>query len=71
MSFLILSAEQAKQIRGESSPGHSLDPRELADGTFALPVEVLRDPNHAKVLSVLSKVPRLEAKNVDWKFKDI
>ena len=43
---IILTAEEAEKVRGVTRPGHALDPVEIKDGTFILPVEVLSDPAH-------------------------
>lgn len=45
--WIVMSAAQAAGVAGTSTAGHALDPRPLADGRFALPTRVLRDPAHA------------------------
>lgn len=46
MNMIVLTAEEADQVRGISSPGAALEPRDLGDGRFVLPPEVLTDPAH-------------------------
>lgn len=48
--FIILTKEEANAVRGDTSPWTRLEPFEMKDGTFILPVSVLSDPAHAKVL---------------------
>lgn len=55
--MLILSAEQAEQIRGVTAEGHALEPIALIDGTFVLPEECLSDPAHAARRAVLEGLP--------------
>lgn len=45
--YLVMNAEAADAVRGESTPGHSLMPLPLTDGRFVLPVAVLNAPEHA------------------------
>lgn len=45
--FIILTAEEAEKLRGKTTPWTALDPAEMKDGTFILPVDVLTDPAHA------------------------
>lgn len=44
--YLVLSAEHAEAVRGESSPGHILNPVPLTDGRYVLPLRVLEAPEH-------------------------
>ncbi len=44
---LILTAELADAVRGQVTPMRALDPVELVDGAYALPVEVLNSPSQA------------------------
>lgn len=46
--MIILTQEQADHVRGETSPGHALDPVRLKSGAYVLNEEVLADPAHAK-----------------------
>lgn len=49
--FIILTRDEAEKLRGVTSLGHALDPIEIKDGTtFILPMEVLADPAHARVI---------------------
>jgi hypothetical protein len=45
--MIILTYDQANQVRGLTVAGHALAPAPLADGTLALPDAVLNDPYHA------------------------
>lgn len=57
MRMIILTAEEADQVRGLSSPGAALEPRDLGDGRFVLPLEVLDDPAHAEKWETLATFP--------------
>lgn len=53
--FITMTAAQADSVRGETVPGHSLEPAVLADGsTYVLPATVLTDPYHAAKRDVLA-----------------
>lgn len=58
MTFLILTAAVADQVRGPAGAGAALDPRPLTGGRFVLPVAVLDDPAHADRRALLDGVPR-------------
>lgn len=58
--MIILTAQQADQVRGPTTPGHSLDPVALTNGTFALPESVLTDHAHAQHHTMLELLPRRE-----------
>lgn len=55
--MIILTAEQAETVRGETVAGHVLEPVPLADGTFVLPEAVLSDPAHAQWHDLLAGLP--------------
>lgn len=57
MKMLILTEEQAIEMAGQSTPGHSLDPRPLKSGEYVLPRRVLHDPAHGAKLEFLSSLP--------------
>lgn len=65
--FIILTKNQADIARGPSIPGAALDPRELADGKFALPVEVLDDVAHAQKEKALRLLPVVDESAIVWK----
>lgn len=44
--YIVLSATEADAVRGETSPGHVLNPLPLTDGRYVLPVRVLEAPEH-------------------------
>jgi len=66
MLMLILTAELAEQVRGPTGHGAALEPRPLADGTFALPARVLADPAHAEHHATLRDLPTREAAECAW-----
>ena len=66
MLVLILTPELAEQVRGSSAGGAALEPRPLADGTFALPARVLADPAHAERHATLRHLPTREAAECAW-----
>jgi len=49
--YFILTKQEAEALRGQTSRFTAIDPQELKDGTFILPVAVLTDPAHAKFFS--------------------
>lgn len=55
--MIILTPEQADQVRGTTAPGHALDPMALLDGSFALPEAVLSDPAHGVHHALLGSLP--------------
>ena len=55
--MILLTPAQADQVRGLSTPWAALQPRELTDGNFILPVSVLNDPAHAAKAEFLRTLP--------------
>ena len=55
--MIILTQDEANQVRGQTTLGHALAPRPLVDGTFVLPEAVLSDPAHEKHWKLLSTLP--------------
>lgn len=66
MLMLILTPAIADAVRGPTSNGATLDPRALADGTFALPTRVLDDPNHALHHALLATLPTRALAECVW-----
>ena len=64
--MIILTSAQADAVRGQSSPGFALDPRPLADGTYALPEAVLTDVNHASKWAILAPLPKRQVLPNEW-----
>lgn len=62
--MMILSADEAKQVRGPSGPMASIEPVALTDGRFILGDEVLDDPAHAKFRDMLGKMPKINMDDV-------
>lgn len=54
--MMLLTPDQAWQVRGDTTEGHRLLPRLMADGNYALPEAVLSDPAHASKLPILEDV---------------
>jgi len=60
MSFLIMTKQQADEVRGETIPYHCIMPIELADGTWTVNANVLTDPAHEGKRALLEILPRVE-----------
>lgn len=59
--MIILDEHEAALVRGETAPGHALDPAPLANGMeWTLPEAVLADPAHAMHHQFLSGLPTRE-----------
>ncbi len=57
--FLILAITDRLAVRGVSTKGHALEPRETATtGVYALPLAVMADPHHARHLTRLGGLTR-------------
>jgi hypothetical protein len=60
---IVLTAEQATQVRGPSDEAPklaALAPIALTDGRFILGVEVLDDPRHVEDRAFLSSLPQVD-----------
>lgn len=65
--MIILTTEQADQVRGPTTAGSALDPVPLADGqTFVLPESVLQDPAHSMHHAFLETLPRRTINPSEW-----
>ena len=64
--MIVLTSEQADQVRGIGRGGAALDPREMVDGNFILPEAVLEDPAHAEWRELLSSLPRRDVSAADF-----
>ena len=64
--IIILTADQAANVRGEPVAGHALEPRPLADGTFGLSVTVLSDPFFVDFHDVLAALPQEDSTTITW-----
>ncbi len=58
--FIIMTAAEAAEIAGETTPGHALTPVPIADGRHVLPLSVLGDPAHAPKFNRLAALPQAE-----------
>jgi hypothetical protein len=52
-AHFIIPAQDAPALRLRTSPRSALDPIELRDGTFALPVSVVADAAHGEVRALV------------------
>lgn len=59
-SVILLNSEQAARVRGETSPGHALDPRQIGDDLFILGPQVLDDPAHEMHIPFLRTLPHAD-----------
>lgn len=65
--FIILTADQASAVTGETSPGFALQPVLLADGvTYVLPAAVLSDPGYSSQWDVLKNFPQRAIADDEW-----
>jgi hypothetical protein len=51
---IILTEEQANEVRGQTSPISYLEPVALLENLYFLPIEVLSDENHNSKFDILS-----------------
>ena len=65
--MIVLTAEQAEEVRGPTASGSALEPVALADGvTLVLPEAVLNDPAHAAHQAFLASLPTREIAQNEW-----
>jgi hypothetical protein len=64
--MIILTADEADQVRGISIKGHALAPAPLVDGTFAIPEECSDDPAHATHHALLASFPTREVATEEY-----
>src|SRR5665213_3331605 len=55
--YVVLTREQADTVRGETIPGHRIEPVDLGDGIFVVPAHVIDAPSHAKHKQFLESLP--------------
>jgi hypothetical protein len=55
MEVVYLNKEQAEKVRGRHGIYSALEPILCSDGSFILPVEVLKDPEHQEVFKDLGE----------------
>jgi hypothetical protein len=58
--MILLTLDEANEVKGPSDPMHALYPTELKDGNYVLPVAVLHDPAHAIHHDFLVMLPQIE-----------
>jgi len=68
-TMIVLTSDQAATVRGPSAsaPHAALEPVELEDGRFVLPVEVLDDPAHAEHYDMLLALPTADDSTLVFK----
>lgn len=66
MNLIMLTSEQADQVRGTNAAGTaSLEPRETATpGQYILPARVLEDTSHSDMWGILSGLPVVDSSEV-------
>jgi hypothetical protein len=62
--MIILTADEANKVRGQTVPGAALAPTPLADGTFALPEAVLSSPAHQVHHTYLRGLPTVPDESI-------
>jgi hypothetical protein len=55
--MILLTSAEADEVRGDTEPGHALEPVKLKSGDFVLPPEVIDDPMHAEHHDFLNSLP--------------
>lgn len=66
MILIVLTADDADNVRGLTILGHALAPRPLSDGRFALGKSVLTDPAHLEIRSFLTGLPLVDVAENEW-----
>src|SRR5262245_47305782 len=56
--FIILTIEDANQVRMLTVAGHACAPVPLKDGTLILPIRLLNDPHHVRHRNFLATLPQ-------------
>ncbi len=59
--FIVLTADEAAQVRGPALPPYALEPIERQDGVFILPAGVLDHPAYEMHAEFLAVLPRLDS----------
>lgn len=57
---IVMTKEQADAVRGDTAPYARLRPRNLGDGRYTLPADVLNDPAHESKWALLASYPTKE-----------
>jgi hypothetical protein len=58
--MIILTKEQANEVRGNTGAGSALDPVKLKSGEYVLNEAVLSDPAHSMLHEFLNTLPTRE-----------
>ena len=64
--MIILTKDEADQVRGLTVKGHALAPVPLIDGTFVLPDACAADPAHAKHVTLLKSLPTRDVEATEF-----
>lgn len=67
---ILLTAEQAAGVAGSSASGHALQPVQLINGDWVLPLEVLNDPHHFLQHDFLAACPTRQVDDSEWPFNE-
>ena len=59
--FIVLTNEEAAQVRGPALPPYALEPIERQGGAFILPVDVLDHPAYAMHAELLVALPQMDS----------
>lgn len=69
--FIVLTPPQANAMRGNTVPGHALDPIELTNGTFCLPLAVLADAAHLPRRATLNAFTKRDVPAAELKWRGL
>ena len=59
--FIVLTNEEAAQVRGPALPPYALEPIERQGGVFILPADVLDHPAYAMHTEFLAALPQMDS----------
>jgi hypothetical protein len=59
--FIVLTNEEAAQVRGPANPPYALEPVERQGGVFILPAGVLDHPAYEMHAEILAALPRMDS----------
>jgi hypothetical protein len=59
--FIILTADEAADVRGPASPPYTLEPIERQGGVFILPADVLDHPAYVMHAEILAALPQMDS----------
>ena len=59
--FIVLTSDEAAQVRGPALPPYALEPIERLGGVFILPADVLDHPAYAMHAEFLAALPQMDS----------